>query len=437
MALTTLKSDKQKTKVGVAGVELETYTETTFQKDANGKIIPESVETKLLYNNSTIPGIPNFVTAASSKDGGKSWDALSFRDSNGNPILGADAQRSLREGALKTTANQQLQTSGEKAKLSPNDLSTISSKAASEAKSTPQASQQALDKELTTTQSRKSYSKNLRYPANLQLEHQDIIQFNMLKYEPSNFNKGANEGIGSFGPKSPYESRTIGTVHLPIPSGISDTNSVTWGSDSLTAGEKALGDIANAFIEGGAQSGADQTASKVQGVFDYNTEVKSALKSYFTGAAIGKANILSRTEGAIQNPNMELLFSSPSLRPFTFTFRLSARGQSDREQIRQIIRFFKQGMSVQRTPSQLFLKAPNTFKIRYLHQNKDHPYINRIKECALQSFTVNYTPDGNYMSFADGLMTSYEIQMTFQELEPIFNDDYTNLDGDGDSTIGY
>ena len=65
-------------------------------------------------------------------------------------------------------------------------------------------------------------------------------------------------------------------------------------------------------------------------------------------------------------------------------------------------------------------------------------YINLIKECALQSFTVNYTPEGNYMTFADGLMTSYEISMQFQELEPIFNDDYKNLDGKSiDTNIGY
>ena len=34
-------------------------------------------------------------------------------------------------------------------------------------------------------------------------------------------------------------------------------------------------------------------------------------------------------------------------------------------------------------------------------------------------------------------MTSYEITMQFQELEPIFNDDYTKLDGNNDTTIGY
>jgi len=136
------------------------------------------------------------------------------------------------------------------------------------------------------------------------------------------------------------------------------------------------------------------------------------------------------------------LFSGPSLRPFSYTFKLSARGKKDTEEIRKIIRFFKQGMAAQRTASNLFLKAPHTFKIQYLYRREDkendHPYINYIKECALQSFTVNYTPEGNYMTFSDGSMVSYEISMQFQELEPIFNDDYSKLPGgNSDTVIGY
>jgi hypothetical protein len=54
----------------------------------------------------------------------------------------------------------------------------------------------------------------------------------------------------------------------------------------------------------------------------------------------------------------------------------------------------------------------------------------------MTNFSVNYTPDGSYSTYADGLMTSYEISMQFTELEPIFNNssDYPN---DGDATIGY
>ena len=61
----------------------------------------------------------------------------------------------------------------------------------------------------------------------------------------------------------------------------------------------------------------------------------------------------------------------------------------------------------------------------------------KIKECALTGFNVSYTPDGNYATFEDGVMTSYEISMTFQELEPIFNSDYTELDDNADTEIGY
>jgi len=116
---------------------------------------------------------------------------------------------------------------------------------------------------------------------------------------------------------------------------------------------------------------------------------------------------------------------------------MSARNDTEAKTIIKIIRFFKQGMSPQKSSSNLFLKSPHTFKIRYLlrgQNGNEHPYIGKIKECALQSFTVNYTPEGQYATFRDGVLVSYEITMQFQELEPIFNSDYPN---DNDASIGY
>ncbi len=280
---------------------------------------------------------------------------------------------------------------------------------------------------------RTSFPQGLKYPSNLQVEHQDIIKFSILEYKPRSLAEGSSP-LGGFQERSSWTSRVKGDVSLPIPGGISDTNAVTWGSDTLTAGQKAAGEIAQSIITGGGEAGAKSAGKVAEQAKGESEALKTGLTAFFTEQAIGASNLLSRTQGVVQNPNMELLFSGPSLRPFSFTFKLSARGKSDREQIRQIIRFFKQGMAVQRTEAQLYLKAPLTFKIQYLHKSKDHPYINLIKECALQTFTVNYTPEGNYMTFADGLMTSYEISMQFQELEPIFNDDYPN---DKDATIGY
>lgn len=280
---------------------------------------------------------------------------------------------------------------------------------------------------------RTNFPQGLKYPSDLQVTQQDIIKFSILEYKPRSLAEGSNP-LGGFQERTVWTSRVKGDVSLPIPGGISDTNAVTWGSDTLTAGQKAAGEIAKSMISGGAEAGAKTTENTANQAKAESNALKTGLEAFFTEQAIGASNLLSRTQGVIQNPNMELLFSGPSLRPFSFTFKLSARGKKDKEQITQIIRFFKQGMAVQRTEAQLYLKAPLTFKIQYLHKGKDHPYINQIKECALQSFTVNYTPEGNYMTFADGLMTSYEIQMQFQELEPVFNDEYPN---DKDTTIGY
>lgn len=352
-------------------------------------------------------------------------------------LSGVEGINNIKNAAKITTA-QGVKTSGG----TDAEAQAKSNKLISPNSATPIAAEEnkaALERELKESEklSRFKFPEKLSYPSNLQIEHQDVIKFNMLKYEPRNINESANQGLGSFGERSNFTSRTIGNVFLPIPGGISDTNSVTWGSDEMNPLEKSLAEIANSVITGGGAAGANTLEAQTQNVQENSGAVRTGIAAIFTAQAIGKSNILSRTQGAVFNPNMELLFSGPTLRPFNFTFKLSARSVADREQIRQIIRFFKQGMAVQRTASTLFLKAPHTFKIQYLHKNKDHPYINLIKECALQSFTVNYTPEGNYMTFADGLMTSYEITMQFQELEPIFNDDYSKLDQDKDTVIGY
>jgi hypothetical protein len=437
-----IESKPSITKVGSQGTPLEYYVQTEYQVDNNGKLIAGTQKSYIAYNNSTIPGIKNFVQAAETSNGGASWTFKNGID--GKPIFGADAQKSLKEGALKTDTQNAISSSAQKASqpLSNEDQKQLAASSKNQASDTVNAeeSQRALGEELEKSKvlSRRSFPQNLRYPADLQTQYQDVIKFNMLEYVPKKLDKAANEGLGGFETRKSWEQRIIGSAYLPIPGGISDTNSVTWGGDTINPLEAGLAGIADSIIADGVAAGAETTGNIVGGISQNSGDVKSALRAYFTEQAIGKSNILSRTQGAIQNPNMELLFSGPTLRPFSFTFKLSARGTKDRDEIRQIIRFFKQGMAVQRTQSQLFLKAPHTFKIQYLHKNKDHSYLNLIKECALQSFTVNYTPEGNYMTFADGMMTSYEISMQFQELEPIFNDDYSKLPGkDTDTEIGY
>jgi hypothetical protein len=273
----------------------------------------------------------------------------------------------------------------------------------------------------------------LKYPEKLDAGKQDVIKFNMVKYRPRTLKTG-----GDLNPVNDRSAQTIiGTVVLPIPNGISDSNGVTWGGDDFNP-LKALGvNIASAGITQGPAAAVDTVGNAGATAQSNIKTVQQLAASAFTEAATGTSNLLSRTTGQILNPNLELLFSAPTLRSFQFTFKLASRSEPESRMIRSIIRFFKQGSAPIKSGANLFLKAPHTFQIQYLHKNEEHKFLNKFKECALQAFGVSYTPEGQYATFNDGAMVSYQITMQFQELEPIFNDDYTNDGTNPSPDIGF
>ena len=281
---------------------------------------------------------------------------------------------------------------------------------------------------------------NLRYPKDMN-GSQDYIQFSMLEYKPKDLIGGGTLGVGDrprVGFNQDGGGRTImGTCVLPIQSGIKDNNAADWGENRMNAADLIKGSLALSALGDKGEAGAlDKIADSVE----KNTGVlKEGFRQLFVNKMTGVQGILKRTKGATINPNLELLFNGPTLRPFSFQFRLSARNKTEAEEIIKIIRFFKQGMAPIRTKGNLFLLAPHTFQVHFVHAPSDgeHPYIGKMKECALKTFSTDYTPENNYSTLKDGFMTSYTISMEFQELEPVYNDDYTNLDGNSDSQIGF
>ena len=70
-----------------------------------------------------------------------------------------------------------------------------------------------------------------------------------------------------------------------------------------------------------------------------------------------------------------------------------------------------------------------------LCQIQKYPFTNKFKPCACTSFTVNYTPDGSYMTYeGEPSMTSYSIGMSFGEIEPIYADEYKGINS---PTMGF
>ena len=268
---------------------------------------------------------------------------------------------------------------------------------------------------------------------------QDFLKINMMKYAPKDF----SDEKFSFSERD-INRETIGTVILPIPGGIQDGQSVQWGGKTMTPLDMVKADIALAGVTKGISGMVDSAGNAAQKLAEGFGPNKQALAAVIAGMASGAGDLLTRTTGAIANPNMELLFGGPSLRTFSFQFQLAPRNRDEAMEAVKIIRFFKQGMSVKTSASNVFLQSPNVFDIQYQTFNTDgalidHPSINFIKTCALTSCDVQYTPDGTYMTYEDPFrtMTSYQLTLNFGELDPIFDDDYTDLDDNDDQVLGY
>lgn len=284
---------------------------------------------------------------------------------------------------------------------------------------------------------------NLFYPETLQANdyNQDYIRFQVLNYAPRVFSK---EGLKRFNrfevPPDVKATRNLkeilSEIWLPIQGGISDSSIVNWADDQMSAVDQAA-----AFVSLSSQKSErllEDTRTTIESIKTLLTDknvssgVESYLSSFFARLAVNSgSNFFSRAFGAILNPNLELLFNSPTLRNFSFRFDLTPRNENEAKQVKQIIRVFKQSMSPRIGVEDIFLKTPMIYEVTYINgkDNNTHKSMNRIKTCALRSFNVNYTPMNQFMTYDDpaNTMTAYSLDMVFVELEPVFYDDYRKI----------
>ena len=262
---------------------------------------------------------------------------------------------------------------------------------------------------------------NLRYPLDKVPElGYDHVTFTAYEYQ-------AGQLITSTGEERLGTSVT--KISLPILPNIEESNGVDWGKDKMNIIQAKAAEVASSAI--GAGDFGEGLSNLLSGTGKAAKELlaqpglKDAIIAHFAGQAVG-ANVLGRTGGAVLNPNLELLFTGPQLRTFNFSFKFRPRFEEENEEIRKIIKAFKRNMHPQRSAGEMFLLTPNVFKIKYYHDDVPHPYLNEIKPCALTNFKVNYTPDNSYMTYQDGGMTGYDVNMVFSELVPIYADEISS-----------
>ncbi len=298
---------------------------------------------------------------------------------------------------------------------------------------------------------------SFRYPLKNIDASDDFLKIQSFEYIPPGLNlslntfaqKSSDDEVesGGYGPK-----KIRGTVILPIPENIRDNNSANWGAGQMDPLQTITTGIAMKGI-----SGPNAVADTAKATTDAFNKLISAAKTgttqsmvqtFFatkaTEALLGTGDFqqnLSRQTGSVFNSNIELLFSGVSLRGgFGFDFNMIPRSKKESEQIKDIIRFFKSEMAAKKgaetgAAAGLFIKSPSVFKLQYMSGGKSHPFLNQFKICALTNMDVNYTGSGTYATYSDATPVHMIMTLSFQELTPIYNEDYVDKDGKFKKTL--
>ena len=329
--------------------------------------------------------------------------------------------------------------------------------------------------------------KMMKYPIDADYGNtQDYIVITQYTYSPVRGDLFSGEGgvfknITSGVARDNPKKDLINMVKLPIPNDLKDGNGVSWGEDRMNAvaaaAAGAVSQVVNKDNVQGLMTNPLQTIGKEAGetfnqVKDglggigkaFQEVAKNDSMANLASATLGSTilnrmgvnmsaeSILARGQGVVPNSNLELLFGGPNLRTFSFTWRMSPRSKEEALMVNKIIRSFKQGMSAKKispdsaTGAALLLGTPNIFDIHF--KTRGGEFIDglfRIKTSACTSTSVAYTDGAQWSAYDDGQPTSINLTLAFEELEPIYNTDYSEnpLGAEGslepvpDTSIGY
>ena len=347
-----------------------------------------------------------------------------------------------------------------------------------EVKSTVTESKKTIEEKKKTPPSnnsskggRKKNGGVLRYPYQALTANTDYLQIDIVEYKSVKQNSGSlisnpssgnrrltsSAAVGGTRPRGLSKSALVnmGSILLPVPNAVQDGNSVDVGSSKMNSLQATAADGIRKAMDAPAGGDPDKTymdnmsaavsgfTSDLKGGLGGGDKAADLLKKQLTTSALGVfggnvtvEQLMARENGEVFNPNMELLFNGPTLRGFKFSWKMMPRNQKEAEQCKLIILAFKQNMApkTKASPGQggsWFLKTPNVFELRYMTGSSEHPFLHKFKQCFLTDMAVNYTGEASHMTYADGTPVSMQMDLSFKELEPIYDVDYEDVEGVG------
>lgn len=220
-------------------------------------------------------------------------------------------------------------------------------------------------------------------------------------------------GIGTLAADATRSQKRLKTaIALHIPNNLSVRYGVNYESED-TAGVAMMG------------AGADEIA-KAMSSQGKMSDLKEPAKAIVANIALSKgpnAGAVSAAMGLAANPKKEQVFKGVDFRSFQFEYQFFPRNSAEAKNVLNIVHEFKYHMHPEFKDSNNFIYIyPSEFDIFYYSGGKENTSIHKHTSCVLTEMNINYTPNGQFTTFADGMPTQINIQLSFRELALLTKD---------------
>ena len=190
-------------------------------------------------------------------------------------------------------------------------------------------------------------------------------------------------------------------ISLYMPSSLSASYGVQYNESEVPLAMQmanAVGDAFNGTVPVGGTAAA----------------IGTALAFKASGDAAGALSKLSKLA---PNPTTEMVFQGVETRTFSFNYRFAPRSEKEAENVLKIIEQFKFHMHPEFKDVTGFLYIyPSEFDIVYYSGGQENPNLHKHTSCVLVNMAINYTPNGMFSTFDNGMPTQIDVTLSFKEL---------------------
>jgi hypothetical protein len=223
--------------------------------------------------------------------------------------------------------------------------------------------------------------------------------------------------------------QTTGTIILPIPEQLNDTNTVryeglNYGAVAALGAAAIAGDYSESKKAGQSLAQAFKNAN---GASDYaRIAAVVGIASVPPGMQDNKvAAVAQGSLGVIQNPHLALLFDGVNLRTHTLSWKLSPKTEAEAKTLGTLIYFLKRKSlpSFNAIVSKFALDYPDQVLVEFT--NVDKQFKDSIKKSMVENVSVDIAYDAPAF-YKSGRPVEVRLTLNLKEVEIRTQEDYTS-----------